>query len=88
MPAREVAPRRRSGDETGEVPREAIKALAGADLFRVTIGEKWGGLGFGDIEAAIVLEEIARHDVSAAICCQLAFNGPATRDRAPRDPPR
>jgi len=73
---REVAPRASQGDETGEVPHEAIKALAAADLFRVTIGEEWGGLGFGDVEASIVLEEIARHDVSTAICCQLAYNGP------------
>src|SRR5580698_966908 len=74
--AREVAPRAAANDESGEVPREAIAALAAADLFRVTIGEQWGGLGMGDVEAAIVLEEVARHDVSAAICCQLAFNGP------------
>jgi alkylation response protein AidB-like acyl-CoA dehydrogenase len=74
--AREVAPRAGEHDETGEVPRDAIAAFAAADLFGVTIDEKWGGLGFGDVEAAIVLEEIARHDVSAAICCQLAFNGP------------
>jgi alkylation response protein AidB-like acyl-CoA dehydrogenase len=75
--AREVGPRAAHGDETGEVPTEAIKALASADLFRVTIGEQWGGLGYGDVEASIVLEEVARHDVSTAICCQLAFNGPA-----------
>ena len=75
--AREVGPRAAHGDETGEVPTEAIKALAAADLFRVTIGEQWGGLGYGDVEASIVLEEVARHDVSTAICCQLAFNGPA-----------
>jgi alkylation response protein AidB-like acyl-CoA dehydrogenase len=74
--AREVAPRAAANDESGDVPREAIAALAAADLFRVTIGEQWGGLGMGDVEAAIVLEEVARHDVSAAICCQLAFNGP------------
>lgn len=74
--AREVGPRAAEHDETGELPIEAIAALAAADLFRVTIGEKWGGLGMGDVEAAIVLEEVARHDVSAAICCQLAFNGP------------
>ena len=35
-------------------------ALAEADLFRVTIGAQWGGLGLGDVEASIVLEEIAR----------------------------
>jgi alkylation response protein AidB-like acyl-CoA dehydrogenase len=75
--AREVGPRAAHGDETGEVPIEAIKALAAADLFRVTIGEQWGGLGYGDVEASIVLEEVARHDVSTAISCQLAFNGPA-----------
>ena len=51
--------------------------MAAADLFRVTIGEQWGGLGYGDVEASIVLEEIARHDVSTAIVCQLAFNGPS-----------
>jgi alkylation response protein AidB-like acyl-CoA dehydrogenase len=73
---REVAPRAAHYDETGEAPTDVIKAMAAADLFRVTIGEEWGGLGLGDVEAAIVLEEIARFDVSAAICCQLTFNGP------------
>ena len=75
--ARDVGPRAADHDETGEFPAEAVAALAAADLFRVTIGEAWGGLGMGDVEAAIVLEEVARHDVSTAICCQLAFNGPA-----------
>ncbi|HEY1989643.1 MAG TPA: acyl-CoA dehydrogenase family protein [Acidimicrobiales bacterium] len=74
--AREIGPRAATYDETGELPVEAIKALADADLFRVTIGEQWGGLGLGDVEASIVLEEIARLDVSSAICCQLAYNGP------------
>ena len=41
-----------------------MKAIAAADLFGVTIGEQWGGLGYGDVEASIVLEEIARADVS------------------------
>lgn len=74
--AREIAPRAREHDESGEPPREAAKALAGADLLRVTVGQEWGGLGYGDVEAAIVLEEIARADVSTAIWCQLTFNGP------------
>ncbi len=74
---REVAPRAAAADESGELDGAAVKALADADLFRVTIGAEWGGLGLGDVEAAIVLEEIARFDVSTAICCQLAFNGPS-----------
>jgi alkylation response protein AidB-like acyl-CoA dehydrogenase len=73
---REVAPLAAQGDETGEPPRDAAKAMAAADLLRVTVGERWGGLGYGDLEASIVLEEIARADVSSAIWCQLTFNGP------------
>jgi len=73
---REVAPRAAHGDESGEPPRVAAKALAAADLLRVTIGEEWGGLGYGDVEASIVLEEVARADVSTAIWCQLVYNGP------------
>lgn len=76
LAAREVAPRAAHGDETGEPPRVAAKALAAADLLRVTVGERWGGLGYGDVEASIVLEEIARADVSTAIWCQLTYNGP------------
>jgi alkylation response protein AidB-like acyl-CoA dehydrogenase len=74
---RAVAPVARDADRSGELSERAVAALADADLFRITIGERWGGLGLGDVEAAIVLEEIARYDVSTAICCQLAFNGPS-----------
>jgi alkylation response protein AidB-like acyl-CoA dehydrogenase len=74
---REVGPRGAATDLSGDFPREAVAALAAADLFRVTIGEQWGGLGFGDVEASIVLEEIARADVSTAICLQLSYNGPS-----------
>lgn len=73
---REIAPRAAHGDESGDPPRDAAKALAAADLLRVTVGERWGGLGLGDVEASIVLEEVARVDVSSAIWCQLTFNGP------------
>ena len=73
---REVAPRATHGDETGEAPRVAAKAMADADLLRVTISEEYGGLGYGDVEASIVLEEIARADVSTAIWAQLTYNGP------------
>ena len=73
---RELAPRAHEHDESGEPPHEQAKALAAADLLRVTIGEEWGGFGYGDVEASIVLEELARADVSAAIWAQLTYNGP------------
>jgi alkylation response protein AidB-like acyl-CoA dehydrogenase len=73
---RELAPRARHWDETEEFPEASWDAIRRADLFGITIGEQWGGMGLGDIEAAIVLEELARIDVSSAILAQLIFNGP------------
>ena len=66
----------RQGDETEEFPQASWDAIRQAELFGITIGEKWGGAGLGDIEAAIVLEELGRADVSSAILAQLIFNGP------------
>ncbi len=73
---RSVAPMARHGDETEEFPQGSWDAIRAAELFGITIGEQYGGMGLGDIEAAIVLEELARADVSSAILAQLTFNGP------------
>ena len=73
---RSLAPMARQGDETEAFPQASWDAIRQAELFGITIGEKWGGAGLGDIEAAIVLEELARADVSSAILAQLTFNGP------------
>src|SRR5437899_11842568 len=73
---RELAPRAAEWDETEEFPQASWDALKQAALFGVTVGEHWGGAGLGDVEAAIVLEELARVDVSSAILVQLIFNGP------------
>lgn len=73
---RDIAPHAARWDETEEFAEESLEALRRAELFTVTIGEAYGGMGMGDLEAAIVLEEIARVDVSSAILAQLVFNGP------------
>src|SRR5256714_8985392 len=72
---RELAPRAAHWDETEEFPHESWKAIADAGLFGVTVGEEYGGAGLTDVEGTIVLEELARADVSSAILCQLIFNG-------------
>jgi alkylation response protein AidB-like acyl-CoA dehydrogenase len=73
---RDLAPMARHWDETEEFPEASWEAMRKADLFGITISEKYGGMGFGDIEAAIVLEELSRACVSSAILAQLIFNGP------------
>ncbi len=73
---RDIAPHAAGWDETEEFAQQSLAALRRAELFTVTVGEAYGGMGMGDVEAAIVLEELARVDVSSAILCQLVFNGP------------
>ena len=73
---RDLAPQARHWDETEEFPDGSWDALRKADLFGITVEERYGGMGMGDIEAAIVLEELGRVDVSSAILAQLIFNGP------------
>jgi 3-sulfinopropanoyl-CoA desulfinase len=73
---RELLPNARHWDETEEFPHASWDALKKYDLFAITIGEQYGGMGLGDVEAAIVLEELARVDVSSAILAQLTYNGP------------
>ena len=73
---RDLAPNARHWDETEEFPEGSWDALRKAELFGITIDEAYGGMGMGDVEAAIVLEELARVDVSSAILAQLIFNGP------------
>jgi alkylation response protein AidB-like acyl-CoA dehydrogenase len=73
---RDLLPNARHWDETEEFPQGSWDAIRKADLFGITISEQYGGMGMGDVEAAIVLEELARADVSSAILAQLIFNGP------------
>jgi alkylation response protein AidB-like acyl-CoA dehydrogenase len=73
---RDLAPNARHWDETEEFPQGSWDALRKAELFGITIDTRYGGMGMGDIEAAIVLEELARADVSSAILAQLIYNGP------------
>ena len=42
---RELAPMARHGDETEEFPQWAWDGMRKAELFGITIGERWGGAG-------------------------------------------
>lgn len=73
---RDLAPQAAHWDETEQFPAKSWEALRRAGLFAVTIGEAYGGAGLGDVESAIVLEELARADVASALLVQLTLNGP------------
>jgi alkylation response protein AidB-like acyl-CoA dehydrogenase len=72
----DLASSARHWDESEEFPQSSWDALRAASLLGVTIPERFGGMGLGDVEAAIVLEELARIDVSSALFAQMTYNGP------------
>src|SRR5439155_3842059 len=73
---KEFRPRAARWDENEEFPTENLEILARQALLGLAVPEKYGGLGLGDIESALVLEQIARVCLSTAVVCQLFLNGP------------
>jgi len=55
-----IAPIALEYDREGKFPREIVKYLADSDLCGVYIEEKYGGLGGGVLEMALVVE-VCRH---------------------------
>ncbi len=64
---REIAPGARERDEKMLFPHDLIPKMAGLKLFGIAVPEEYGGAGMDSMAVAIVLEEIARHDASAAL---------------------
>lgn len=63
----EIAPGAAERDESGRFPHELIPKLAELKLLGIALPETYGGAGLGAMEAAIVLEEIARVDGATAL---------------------
>ena len=57
--AEEITPNAAHHDQTGEYPMEIIKKAHALGLVNTHIPQKYGGLGFGVLDAAVVSEELA-----------------------------
>jgi butyryl-CoA dehydrogenase len=57
---KEIVPVRAELDEKEEFPYDIVKSMVQADLFRVFIPEEYEGLGMGNLELCIVIEELSR----------------------------
>lgn len=55
-----VIPVRAELDEREEFPHEIMKILAQMDLFRIFVPEAYDGLGSGNLELAIAIEQLSR----------------------------
>lgn len=54
-------------DESQEFPRDIIDALGGLGFMGMTWPEEFGGAGLTDLEAIVIIEELARVDPSVAL---------------------
>ena len=75
--AEHIAPHARQWDREADIPRETVSKLADLGFLGLFVPTEYGGCGFGDLEATVVMEEIARHcgatalmlDAHNALCC-------------------
>ena len=58
--AKEVAPRARHVDETGEFPWQTLKAMGKLGLLGLNVPEEYGGAGADYLSVALMLEEIGK----------------------------
>ena len=64
---KEIAPHAAAVDEEARFPDEALQALNASGFNAVHVPEEYGGQGADSVAACIVIEEVARVDVSASL---------------------
>ncbi len=62
-----IAPFAAAVDEEARYPQEASDALVASDFFAAHVPEEYGGAGADALATAIIVEEVARADVSASL---------------------
>jgi alkylation response protein AidB-like acyl-CoA dehydrogenase len=71
-----IKPVREHHDESGEFPWDLIKIFAQSDLFGISIGQEYGGMGGGVLETVISVEELSK--ACGGIALALAATGLGT----------
>jgi alkylation response protein AidB-like acyl-CoA dehydrogenase len=64
---KEIAPRAKQIDETGEFPHDIFEKMAGLGLLGLPFPEEYGGAGADTVSVAVATEEIARACGSTAL---------------------
>jgi alkylation response protein AidB-like acyl-CoA dehydrogenase len=62
-----IIPQARTWDKAETFPHAVVSELAELGMLGITIPQDFGGAGFGSMEMAVVVEEIARGDGSVAL---------------------
>lgn len=64
---KEIAPKARHVDETGEFPAETFRAMGELGLMGIPFPEEYGGAGADTVSTALAIEEVARACGSTAL---------------------
>ena len=62
-----IVPMARELDETQEFPWDNVKTMAGMGLLGIPVPREYGGMGLDYLSYVLVVEELARYDVSHSI---------------------
>ena len=62
-----ILPVRAELDETETFPWDIMHILAEAGLFGIYIPEQYGGLGFGNYENCLAVEELSRYCIGVSV---------------------
>ncbi len=62
-----IAPNARQWDREADIPRDTVAKLAELGFLGIFTPADYGGCGFGDLEATVIMEEIARHCGATAL---------------------
>lgn len=62
-----ILPARAELDEKEEFPWAILKVLADAGLFGIYIPEEYGGMGFGNFENNLVVEELSKYCIGVSV---------------------
>src|SRR5687768_648159 len=65
---KKIKPVREHYDQTEEFPWPIVDEIRKADLFGVYLHEKFGGLGGGNLELVLAVEELSRACGGIALC--------------------
>ena len=90
-----IAPYARQWDREADIPRELVAKLAEVGFLGIFVPTEYGGAELGDLAAAVIMEEIARHcgatalmlDAHNALCCAALLIGANDQQKARYLPP-
>ena len=90
-----IKPHAREWDREASIPRDLVAKLGELGFMGIFIPTEYGGCGFGDLEAAVIMEEVARHcgatalmlDAHDSLCCAHLLIAANEEQRAKYFPP-